>query len=220
MLAESDSTPMFMGSMPKIVKGVISVLGDDIHEGDIILHNDPYLGATHSPDVAIIKPIFHDGQLVGFSGASGQLIDNGGAYSGLMVDIQDVQSEGQMFRAVKIYEKGVRQESLIKHILNNTRTPTSNQGDFQAMIAATELASNRYLSLVERYGLDAVRDSGQAWIDYSERMLRQEIAKIPDGVYETEMGYLDDDGRNYGKKLPIVVKVIVEGDEITYDLTG
>ncbi|MDN6150913.1 MAG: hydantoinase B/oxoprolinase family protein [Yaniella sp.] len=220
VLAESDSTPMFMGSMPKIVKGVISVLGDDIHEGDIILHNDPYLGATHSPDVAIIKPIFHDGQLVGFSGASGQLIDNGGAYSGLMVDIQDVQSEGQMFRAVKIYEKGVRQESLIKHILNNTRTPTSNQGDFQAMIAATELASNRYLSLVERYGLDAVRDSGQAWIDYSERMLRQEIAKIPDGVYETEMGYLDDDGRNYGKKLPIVVKVIVEGDEITYDLTG
>src|SRR5699024_2395682 len=91
---------------------------------------------------------------------------------------------------------------------------------FQAMIAATELASNRYLSLVERYGLDAVRDSGQAWIDYSERMLRQEIAKIPDGVYETEMGYLDDDGRNYGKKLPIVVKVIVEGDEMTDDLTG
>ena len=59
VLAESDSTPMFMGSMPKIVKGVISVLGDDIHEGDVILHNDPYLGATHSPDVAVIQPIFH-----------------------------------------------------------------------------------------------------------------------------------------------------------------
>lgn len=220
VLAESDSTPMFMGSMPKIVKGVITVLGDDINEGDIILHNDPYLGATHSPDVAIIKPIFYDGQLVGFSGASGQLIDNGGAHSGLMVDIQDIQSEGQIFRAVKIYDKGVRQEPLIKHILDNTRTPTSNKGDFQAMIAATELATNRYLALVERYGLEAVQDSGQAWIDYSESMLRQEIAKIPDGVYETEVGYLDDDGRNYGKKLPIVVKVIVEGDEITYDLTG
>jgi 5-oxoprolinase (ATP-hydrolysing) len=220
VLAESDSTPMFMGSMPKIVKGVISVLGDDIHEGDVILHNDPYLGATHSPDVAIIEPIFHDGQLVGFAGASGQLIDNGGAYSGLMVDIQDIQSEGTIFRAVKVYEKGVRQESLIRHILNNTRTPTSNEGDFQAMIAACELAKARYLALIERYGFDAVRDAGQSWIDYSERMLRQEIAKIPDGVYETEVGYLDDDGRNYGKKLPIAVKVIVQGDEITYDLTG
>src|SRR5699024_3074852 len=211
---------MFMGSMPKIVRGVISVLGDDIHEGDIILHNDPYLGATHSPDVAIIQPIFHDGKLVGFSGASGQIIDNGGAFSGLMVDIQDIQSEGTIFRAVKVYEKGVRQESLIRHILNNTRTPTSNEGDFQAMIAACNLASNRYLSLIGRYGLEAVEDAGQSWINYSERMLRQEIAKIPDGVYETDVGYLDDDGRNYGKKLPIVVKVIVEGDEITYDLTG
>ena len=220
VLAESDSTPMFMGSMPKIVKGVISVLGDDIHEGDVILHNDPYLGATHSPDVAIIEPIFSDGELVGFAGASGQLIDNGGAFSGLMVDIQDVQSEGTIFRAVKVYEKGVRQESLIRHILNNTRTPTSNEGDFQAMIAACELARSRYLALIERYGFPAVRDAGQSWIDYSERMLRQEIAKIPDGVYETEVGYLDDDGRNYGKKLPIAVKVIVEGDEITYDLTG
>ncbi len=220
VLAESDSTPMFMGSMPKIVKGVISVLGDDIHDGDVILHNDPYLGATHSPDVAIIEPIFHDGELVGFAGASGQLIDNGGAYSGLMVDIQDIQSEGTIFRAVKISEKGVRQESLIRHILNNTRTPTSNEGDFQAMIAACELAKSRYIALIERYGFGAVREAGQSWIDYSERMLRQEIAKIPDGVYETEVGYLDDDGRNYGKKLPIVVKVIVEGDEITYDLTG
>lgn len=220
VLAESDSTPMFMGSMPKIVRGVIEVLGDDIHEGDIILHNDPYLGATHSPDVAIIQPIFHDGELVGFSGASGQIIDNGGAFSGLMVDIQDIQSEGTIFRAVKVYEKGVRQESLIRHILNNTRTPTSNEGDFQAMIAACNLASNRYLSLIERYGLESVEDAGQSWINYSERMLRQEIAKIPDGVYETDVGYLDDDGRNYGEKLPIAVKVIVEGDEITYDLTG
>ena len=56
-LAESDSTPMFMGAMPKIVKGVISLLGEDIHDGDVILHNDPYLGATHSPDVAIVVPI-------------------------------------------------------------------------------------------------------------------------------------------------------------------
>src|SRR3990170_2542314 len=76
-LAESDSTPMFMGAMPKIVKGVIKLLGDDIHDGDVILHNDPYLGATHSPDVAIVVPIFFDGELVGFSGASAHLLDLG-----------------------------------------------------------------------------------------------------------------------------------------------
>ncbi len=81
-LAESDSTPMFMGAMPKIVKNVIRILGDDIHEGDVILHNDPYAGATHSPDVAIVIPIFHDGELVGFAGASAHVLDIGGAYPG------------------------------------------------------------------------------------------------------------------------------------------
>ena len=101
-LAESDSTPMFMGAMPKIVKGVIGLLGDDIHEGDVILHNDPYLGATHSPDVAIVIPIFFDGELVGFSGASAHLLDIGGAYPGLAIDLTDNWSEGNIYRAVKL----------------------------------------------------------------------------------------------------------------------
>lgn len=220
VLAESDSTPMFMGAMPKIVRGVISVLGDDINQGDIILHNDPYLGATHSPDVAIIMPIFHEGERIGFAGASGQLLDIGGAFPGLAIDIVDNKAEGQIFRALKIQDRGVRQEALLKHILSNTRTPTHNAGDIEAMIAACELATSRFLDITRRYGREAIEQAGQGWIDYSEKMLRAEIAKVPDGVYETEVGYLDDDGKNYGKKLPIKVKVIVEGDEITYDLTG
>ncbi|MDJ0354661.1 hydantoinase B/oxoprolinase family protein [Paenarthrobacter sp. PH39-S1] len=220
VLAESDSTPMFMGAMPKIVRGVMSVLGDDIHEGDIILHNDPYLGATHSPDVAIVMPIFFEGERIGFAGASGQLLDIGGAYPGLAVDLVDNKAEGQIFRAVKIAEKGVRQEALLKHILANTRTPTHNAGDLEAMIAACELATSRFLDVTNRYGKEAVKQAGEQWINYSEAMLRAEIAKVPDGVYETEVGYLDDDGKNYGKKLPIQVKVIIEGDQITYDLTG
>jgi len=220
VLAESDSTPMFMGAMPKIVRGVISLLGDDIHDGDVILHNDPYLGATHSPDVAIVLPIFHDGELVGFAGASAHLLDIGGAYPGLAVDLVDNWSEGAIYRAVKLSERGVRQDALWRHILQNTRTATHNKGDIEAMIAACELARRRYLGLLDAYGREAVADASAYWISYSERMLRQEIAKIPDGTYETEVGWLDDDGRNRGIKLPVQVKVIVSGDEITFDLAG
>jgi 5-oxoprolinase (ATP-hydrolysing) len=219
-LAESDSTPMFMGAMPKIVKGVISLLGEDIHDGDVILHNDPYLGATHSPDVAIVVPIFFDDELVGFAGASAHLLDIGGAYPGLAVDLVDNWSEGNIYRAVKLSERGVRQDKLWQHILENTRTPTYNRGDIEAMIAACELAKKRYLQLLERYGRDPVLGAARDWIDYSERMLRQEIAKVPDGVYGPEEGWLDDDGRNRGEQLPVKVSVIVEGDELTIDLTG
>ena len=219
-LAESDSTPMFMGAMPKIVKGVIQVLGDDIADGDIILHNDPYLGATHSPDVAIVIPIFHGGELVGFSGASAHILDIGGAYPGLAIDLVDNWSEGNIYRAVKLAEAGVWQEKLWQHILENTRTPTHNQGDIQAMIAACELARERYVDLIDRYGKDVVLDAASGWLDYSERMLRQEIAKVPDGRYETEVGWLDDDGVNRGKMLPVKVAVEITGDEVTYDLTG
>ncbi len=219
-LAESDSTPMFMGAMPKIVKGVISLLGDDIHDGDVILHNDPYLGATHSPDVAIVVPIFFDGELVGFSGASAHLLDIGGAYPGLAVDLVDNWSEGNIYRAVKLSEQGVRQDKLWQHILENTRTPTYNRGDIEAMIAACELAKKRYLELLKRYGREPVLGAARDWIAYSERMLRQEIAKVPDGVYGPEEGWLDDDGRNRETQLPVRVKVIVEGDELTIDLTG
>jgi 5-oxoprolinase (ATP-hydrolysing) len=220
VLAESDSTPMFMGAMPKIVKNVIALLGDDIHDGDIIVHNDPYGGATHSPDLAIVVPIFFDGRLVGFSGASAHLLDIGGAFPGLAVDLVDNWSEGNIYRALKLSERGVRQEALWRHILENTRTPTHNRGDVEAMIAACELARRRYLELLRRYGADAVFAAAQAWLDYSERMLRQEIAKVPDGVYETDVGWLDDDGRNRGVQLPVQVKVVIDGDSITYDLTG
>ncbi len=219
-LAESESTPMFMGAMPKIVQNVIKLLGDDIHEGDIIFHNDPYHGATHSPDCAIVMPIFHHGELVGFTGASAHLLDIGGSFPGINIDVFDIYAEGNIYRAVKLAEKGVRQEGVWQHILENVRTPTHNKGDVEAMIAACELAQRRYLELVNRYGREAVAEAGAYWIEYSERMLRREIEKLPDGTYTTGVGYLDDDGVNRGKQLPVKVQVIIKGDEITYDLTG
>jgi 5-oxoprolinase (ATP-hydrolysing) len=219
-LAESDSTPMFMGAMPKIVKNVIRILGDDIHDGDVILHNDPYGGATHSPDVAIVIPIFFEGELVGFAGASAHVLDIGGAYPGLAIDLVDNWSEGNIYRAVKLQEKGVWQEGLWKHILENVRTPSFNNGDIRAMIAACELARRRYAELLARHGVDAVLGAARGWLEYSERMLRQEIAKVPDGRYETEVGWLDDDGVHRGERLPVKVAVEISGDEITFDLTG
>lgn len=219
-LAESDSTPMFMAAMPRIVQNVIKLLEGDINEGDIILHNDPYHGATHSPDCCIVIPIFYKGELVGFSGASAHLLDTGGATPGITIDAVDIFAEGKIYRAVKITKAGVRQDEIWRHVLENVRTPTHNEGDLLAMVAACELARDRFADLIDRYGQDVVEGAGEYWMNYSESMLRGEIAKIPDGVYTTEPGYLDDDGVNRGVKLPVKVSVEVKGDTIIYDLTG
>ena len=88
---------------------------------------------------------------VGFTGASAHLLDIGGAYPGLAIDLVDNWSEGNIYRAVKLADKGVWQESLFKHILENTRTPTHNRGDIEAMIAACERAKKRFADLAARY---------------------------------------------------------------------
>ena len=89
-----------------------------------------------------------------FSGASAHLLDIGGAFPGLAVDLVDNWSEGNIYRALKLVDRGVRQDALWRHILENTRTPSHNEGDIQAMIAACELAKTRFLSLVARFGRD------------------------------------------------------------------
>ena len=220
-LAESDSTPMFMGAMPKIVKNVIRILGDDIHEGDVILHNDPYAGATHSPDVAIVIPIFHDGELVGFSGASAHVLDIGGAYPGLAIDLVDNWSEGNIYRAVKLQDKGVWQDGPVEahprerpHAeLQQRRHP----GDDRRLRAGD--AALRRAARPLRRGDGARGRAGVA------RVLRADAAP---GDREGAGRPLRDRGRLARRrrraraacKLPVKVAVVIEGDEITFDLTG
>lgn len=219
-LCESDSTPMHIGSLPGYIDGVKHFLGDNINEGDVILHNNPYYGASHTPDLAIIIPIYYQGELVGFSANTGHVLDVGGMSPGLMVDVVDVFAEGKHYNAVKLYDKGVKNEGIWRHIFENVRTPKENYGDIEAMIASAKLGERRYVELIERYGLDTVKAACERWMDYSEEMLSKEIEKIPNGVYKAPTGWLDDDGKNYGKPLRIETSVKIEGGTLTVDLSG
>ena len=105
-------------------------------------------------------------------------------------------------------------------IFENVRTETMNRGDMNAMLAAGQLGRERFLRLVQRYGVDVVMSAAYDWMDYSERMLRAQISEIPDGEYKAPTGWLDDDARNRGVRLRVETTVRVEGDEITIDLTG
>jgi 5-oxoprolinase (ATP-hydrolysing)/N-methylhydantoinase B len=105
-------------------------------------------------------------------------------------------------------------------IFDNVRTETMNRGDLDAMLGAGRLGRERFLRLLDRYGPDVVMSAAYEWMDYSERMLRREIERLPDGVYRAPTGWLDDDGVNRGLPLRVETAVEVAGDEITVDLTG
>lgn len=218
-VCESESTPMHIGSVPSYVRGFLKRLQGKLDEGDVILHNHPYFGATHSPDIHISVPIFYKGRLVGFSSLQAHVLDIGAHTPGLCIDAIDVWAEARLYNALKIYEKGKRNEQLWQHILDNVRTPSMNESDMEAMVTAGEFGRRRFVELIDEYGLELVLSAAEEWMDYSERMLRAEIAKIPDGTYHVE-SWLDDDGKNWGKPLKVAVTTTIKGDSITIDLTG
>jgi N-methylhydantoinase B/oxoprolinase/acetone carboxylase alpha subunit len=219
MIAESDSTPLFTGAMPYYIAGFMKRLGDDIHEGDAIMHNHPYYGATHSPDVLLAVPIFWKGELVAFAGSAAQWLDVGGAAPGLLVDVVDVWAEAKLMNAIKVYERGKKNIQVWRMIFDNMRTQEMNEGDAMAQIAACELAKKRFLGLVSRYGFKTVMDTSEYWMDYSENMMRHEIARVPEGTYHAD-GWLDDDGKNRDRRLKVNVTVKIKGSDFFLDLTG
>lgn len=219
-LCESDSTPMHIGSLPGYLRGIAETIPLSAWKpGDCVIHNHPYKGASHSPDIAIVMPCFHEGELVGFSANTAHHVDIGAATPGLIIDVPDMFAEGMLLDAIRLYEGGKRNEPMWAYIRGNTRVPGLVMGDLEAQIASAELGVRRFEELLAKYGKDTVLQATRQLMDYTERMMRAEIAKIPDGDYSAE-GFLDDDGRNRGRTLPVKVTVRIRGDEAEVDLTG
>jgi N-methylhydantoinase B len=219
-LCESDSTPMHIGSLPGYLRGIEkSIPLSAWKPGDCVIHNHPYYGASHSPDIAVVMPVFFDNELVGFAANTAHHVDIGAATPGLIIDVPDMFAEGMLFNGTKLYEEGKRSESLWRYIRDNTRVPSLVMGDLEAQIASAELGVKRFQELLVTYGKDNVFQTTRQLMDYTEAMLRREIAKIPDGDYTAE-GFLDDDGRTRGKHLPVKVTVKKRGDGVEVDLTG
>lgn len=218
-LCESESTPMHVGSIGGNVKGFLTRLEGKIDEGDVIIHNHPYYGTSHAPDIHIAIPIFYKGKIISYSCVQAHLLDNGSHTAGMDVDARDIYAETRIYYGLKLYEKGKLNEQLWQMIMDNVRTPTMNANDLKAMIAACEHGKKRFLELIDKYSLEVVMSAIEDWMDYSERMLRNEIRKIPDGRYYAE-GWLDNDGKNLDKMLKVCTTTTIEDDTITIDLTG
>lgn len=219
-LCESESTPMHIGSIPGYLRGIAETLEDgEWYEGDVVVHNHPYHGASHTPDLAIVVPVFFRGRLVGFAGNTAHHVDIGAATPGLIIDVPDVYAEGMLFAGTKLYRKGEPNNAMWNYIRRNSRAAGQLVADIEAQIASARLGARRFAELLEKYGEETVFAAANQLMDYAERMIRQRIGEIPDGDYVAE-GWLDDDGRNRDRRLKVKVTVRVRGDEVEVDLTG
>jgi N-methylhydantoinase B len=208
--------PMFIRGMAETVKAKIRHFGrDGIKPGDIYITNDAYLTGSHLNHVTLTLPIFHRRELVGFSCCMAHWLDVGGTLGGMTTDIF---SEGIQVPILKLHRAGVVNQDVVDVIRQNVRLPSRAMGDLRAQVTAVKTGERRFLQLIDRYGREPVLAAIAAIMDQSEASARARTRTIPDGVYEAE-SYMDDDGIDVGKPVPIRVRVAVEGDEMTIDLT-
>ena len=207
--------PMFIRGMAETVKAKLRHFGDDIGPGDILLTNDAYITGSHLNHLTFSMPIFDDGTLVGFAVCMAHWPDIGGTLDGMTTDIY---SEGLQIPILKYQRAGKVNQDLLDILRMNVRLPERAMGDLRAQLTAIVTGERRFLELIRRYGRDAVLDGIAAIMDQSEVAARARALAIPDGVYEAE-SFMDDDGVDIAQPVPIRVRVIVEGDRVTVDLS-
>jgi N-methylhydantoinase B len=227
-LCEStQSTPLQSGPIPGYLRGIarrFAEVGDEWRPGDVVVHNHPYYGASHQPDIGFVVPIFLEDRLIGFSVTTAHHLDLGALTPGScgIVDASDAFAEGLLLNAVKVEEEGRRVSSAWRIIADNTRLPQLVVGDMEAQVTAAKLGAARMLELVERYGLETVQAASEQLMDQSERAMRAQIEKLPDGRYEAEGfmdGFLDNPDPAY-RNLRVKVAITVAGSDLHVDLAG
>lgn len=221
LIATSSGVPTHLGALEFSIKAILDFFGKDkIYHGDVIIHNNPYPGGSHLPDVDIIVPMFFEDKLIGFSVARGHHGDIGGANAGSFAgNSTSIFQEGLRILPTKLYERGVLNQAWLNFLLANVRVPNFTWGDLQAQISACRIGDTRFIDMYRKYG-KAQMQTVQKWImDYSEKLIRQEIEAMPDGVYVFE-DYLDNDGVDKERPVKIHVKITIKGSNIVFDFSN
>lgn len=220
LIAQAAHIPVHLGAMPLSVQACLQKM--TFGPGDVAIVNDPFQGGTHLPDITLVSPVFfgEDGQerLLGFVANRAHHSDVGGMSPGSMPLSQELFQEGIIIPPLKLVVAGHRNQDLWEFFLANVRTPQERAGDLQAQLAANRTGIIRLQEIVSRYQADVVIQYMGELLLYSERLTRQLIAQLPNGIYRFE-DYLDDDGIDLGP-IKIAVAITIKDDEIFVDFDG
>jgi N-methylhydantoinase B len=223
MVAQGPDLPIHLGSMPDAVRAVVRAF-PDVSPGDVFIHNDPYDGGSHLPDVNVVAPAFHAGRLLGFGCVRAHWPDIGRATPGSYGAVTEIYGEGLRLPPVRLYRDGKPDPSVEAIIFANVRTPAERLGDLRAQVAANHRAAQRLGELAAKYGTDTLLGIMQEVLDYSETMMRAALRALPDGQAEfTDI--FDGDGvlgpnDTEDETFKVHIKVTKVADTITVDFAG
>jgi len=224
MVAQGPDLPIHLGSMPDAVRAIVAAFAADVHDGDVFLHNDPYFGGSHLPDVNVVRPAFYEGRLLGYACLRAHWPDVGSATPGSYGAVTEIFGEGLRLPPLRLISRGAVNADLENVILANVRTPDERKGDLGAQLAATLRATERLKALARRYGAEELIHYMAQVMDYSERLMRATLMDLPDGegVFEDFCdgdGIADDD---LGKDAPFRIRLSVKktADRLIVDFAG
>jgi N-methylhydantoinase B len=218
-MSKGQDHPLHIVPIAWSMKAVRDAFGDDIHSGDIFLHNDPYTGGTHLNDVAMIYPLFADGRLFVFPVVRAHWGDVGGMSPGsLSGAATEIFQEGVRIPPIRVVDGGRPNRAALDLIFANMRGRREREGDYQAMIGTCRKAVERIEALAAQHGAATIRAAVGELMDRAEARMRRAITALPDGEYRHE-AHLES-GTERLEPLTVRARVVVAGDTATVDLTG
>ncbi|WP_432589449.1 hydantoinase B/oxoprolinase family protein [Streptomyces sp. HD1123-B1] len=220
VIAQANTCPVHLGSLPDAMSAVLDAFGDTVRPGDVYLLNDPDLGGMHLPDIFAVAPVFTPArELIGYSVTVVNHVDVGGWAAGSMaVQSTSIFAEGVQIPPSRLYEAGRLNETFLALILRNVREPALLRGDLEAQLAACHAGGEGLRELAERHGTEGLAALNEELLDHSETLLRAALADAPDGDYAFE-DFIDDDGMG-SPPIPFRLTVTITGDTLHLDFTG
>lgn len=224
LVAQGNDIPTMMGSAVISTKASVEAIGvKNLRPGDVIISNDVYLGGgNHQPDVQLTRPVFFEGEIIAYTMTRGHWVDIGGTAPGSFTAVTwDVHAEGIRIPPVILYRDDKPVEDLFRLIVQNTRDTDNRTLDINAQYAGTYVGGERIIALARKFGRRAIEDAMELSLHYSERLMRAQIERIPDGTYEGSDFIEPVQASGWPKDLiPVKVKITIKGDHITFDYTG
>lgn len=217
-LAQAEFAAIIAFGAHPSLQYIIDYFGDDIHEGDVIIHNDVYYGGNQNADTGVYLPVFSDGELVGWVAAKGHMADIGGMTAGgYDPNARDVWQESLRIPPLKLADKGVERRDVWEMLSANIRFGYVIE-DMRSMVGACKIGARRLSDVISRYGFGSYTDHFNYILESSARQVRAEVERWPDGIYHGE-SFMTSDGFDAMKKYRIGVKITVKGSEIEFDFS-